>query len=178
MEDGQLKLMDLPLTPADYAYDETRFKKQFRLIKGEVDAVPLHEYIDMPAVERGRKVPYILKANAKRELVKLEVGAMVVHLVEERRHNWRTLQHLAGQTAAKLDAAHSKELAAMEQKYKEALESRELSMDSIAAGMAENGIHVCFPGRSWAWWYGFCRCGKWCIPGSACCCWSQLAAHS
>nr|WP_319390765.1 2-oxoacid:acceptor oxidoreductase family protein [uncultured Cohaesibacter sp.] len=137
MEDGQLKLMDLPLTPADYAYDEVRFKKQFRPLKGEVDAVPLHEFIDMPLVERGRKVPYILKANSRRELIKLEVGAMIVHLVEERRQNWRTLQHLAGQTAAKLDAAHSKELAAMEQKYKEALESRELSMDSIAAGMAE-----------------------------------------
>ncbi|WP_316858524.1 2-oxoacid:acceptor oxidoreductase family protein [uncultured Cohaesibacter sp.] len=137
IEDGQLKLLDVPLTPADYAYDETRFKKQFRPLRDGVDAVPLHEFIDLPAVERGRVMPYILKTNSKRALIKLEVGQMVVHLVEERRHNWRTLQHLSGQSAARIDAAHRKELAAMEQRYNEANEARELSMDSIAAAMAE-----------------------------------------
>ncbi|WP_319528914.1 thiamine pyrophosphate-dependent enzyme [uncultured Cohaesibacter sp.] len=137
MEDGQLKLMDVPLTPADYAHDETRFKKQFRPLPQGAEGVPLHDYIDLPVVERGRVVPFVYKTNAKRELVKLEVGAMVVHLVEERRHNWRTLQHLSGLDMVKVSSSHKAEIAALQKQYDEAVNDREATMDSIATGMSE-----------------------------------------
>ncbi len=137
VENGELKLMDVPLTPANFAFDETRFKKQFRPLKDGVEAVPVHEYIDLPLTERAGKVPYVLATDAKRQLVRLEVGTTVVHLVEERRRNWRTLQHLAGQNVTHIDAVHHAELASLQQRYDEAVQARETAMDSIASGMSE-----------------------------------------
>ena len=137
VENGELKLMDVPLTPADFAMDETRFKKQFRPLKDGIDAAPVHDYIDLPAADRGRQVAYIVTTDADRNLVKMEVGATIVHLVEERRRNWRTLKHLAGLHVAALDKAHKAEIAALEARYDDALADRETSMDSIATGMSE-----------------------------------------
>lgn len=137
VEDGELKLMDVPLTPAHFAFDETRFKKQFRPLTANVPAVPIEEFIDLPAAERVGKAPYVLATDDQKRLIKLEVGNTVVHLVEERRRAWRTLQHLAGQEVEKLDAAHHAEVAALEQRYQEAVDAREASMDSIASGMSE-----------------------------------------
>ncbi|WP_114007823.1 2-oxoacid:acceptor oxidoreductase family protein [Cohaesibacter intestini] len=137
LEDGALKLMDVPVTPADFALDETRFKKQFRPLKDGVEAAPVHDYIDLPIAERGRMVAYVLTTDKNRNLVKMEVGATIVHLVEERRRYWRTLKHLAGLHVVALDKAHKAELAALEAKYKDALDARETSMDSIATGMSE-----------------------------------------
>ncbi len=137
VEDGKVQLMDMPLTPAEFARGETRFKKQFRPLKDDADGVPIHEYIDLPLAERAGKTPYVVATDAERRLVRSEVGAMVVHLVEERRKNWRTLQHLAGQRVAQLDAAHHAEVAALQQRYEEAVKAQEATMDSIARGMSE-----------------------------------------
>ena len=137
VEDGKVQLMDVPLTPADFARGETRFKKQFRPLKDDADGVPIHEYIDLPLAERAGKTPYVLATDAERHLVRYEVGAMVVHLVEERRKYWRTLQHLAGQRVAQLDAEHHAEIVALRQRYDEAVQAQEATMDSIARGMSE-----------------------------------------
>ena len=51
VEDGATKLMDAPLTPADFALTEGRFKKQFRPLAADAVGVPVHEYIDL---EHGR----------------------------------------------------------------------------------------------------------------------------
>ena len=56
----------------------------------------------------------------------------LIHLVEERRKNWRTLQYLSGFDVTKLDAAHHAELDALQRQYKESVEARESSIDSIA----------------------------------------------
>ena len=82
-------------------------------------------------------VPYVLTTGKDKQLVKLEVGTTVVHLVEERRRYWRTLQHLAGQHVAEIDATHKAELSALQGRYDEAVEAREVTMDSIATGMSE-----------------------------------------
>ena len=125
VEDGKLQLMDVPLTPADFARGETRFKKQFRRLKDDANGVPVHEYIDLPLADRDGKIPYVLGTDDERRLVKFEVGTTVVHLVEERRKYWRTLQHLAGQSVAQLDASHRAELAALQQRYDEAVKAQE-----------------------------------------------------
>lgn len=137
VEDGKLQLMDVPLTPADFARGETRFKKQFRPLKDEAAGVPIHEFINLSLAERTGKVPYVLSTDAERRLVKYEVGTTVVHLVEERRKYWRTLQHLAGQRVVALDAEHHAEVAALQQRYEEAVKAQEATMDSIARGMSE-----------------------------------------
>ncbi|PRY21795.1 pyruvate-ferredoxin/flavodoxin oxidoreductase [Aliiruegeria haliotis] len=137
VEDGTLKLMDVPLTPANFAFDETRFKKQFRPMAEGAVGVPVTEYIDLPLADRMGKVPFVYATDDDRRLIRLEVGTTVVHLVEERRRAWRTLQHLAGMPVEQLDAAHHAEVTALQQRYEEAVNAREETMDSIATGMSE-----------------------------------------
>ena len=60
-----------------------------------------------------------------------------MHLVEERRRYWRTLQYLAGRHVEKLDADHHTELQALQQRYQASETERETSLDSIARAMSE-----------------------------------------
>jgi pyruvate-ferredoxin/flavodoxin oxidoreductase len=137
VEDGQTKLLDVPFTPADFARTETRFKKQFRKLAPDADAVPIAEYIDLSEGERAAKVPFVWATDHEKKLIKLEVGQTMVRLVLERRRYWRTLQYLAGINAEQLDAEHKAELDVLQAQYKESLEARESSIDSIARAMAE-----------------------------------------
>ncbi len=137
VEDGATKLMDIPLTPADFALTEGRFKKQFRPLKADAAGVPLHEYIDLGQADRIGKTPFVFSVDDDKKLFKVEVSATIVALVEERRRNWRTLQYLAGQDVARLDANHHLELETLRHQYEEAVEARESSIDSIARAMSE-----------------------------------------
>ena len=137
VEDGATRLMDAPLTPADFALTEGRFKKQFRPLAADADGVPVHEYIDLSMADRTGKTPFVWSTDDDRKLIKAEVSQTLVHLVQERRKNWRTLQYLAGLDVAKLDADHHVEVEDLKRQVKEAGEARESSIDSIARAMSE-----------------------------------------
>lgn len=139
VEDGETKLLDVPLTPADFAREETRFKKQFRKLAAaaEATALPIHEYVDLPAGARAGRVPFVWSVDDQQQLGKLEVSPTIVRLVEERRRYWRTLRHLAGLHVEQLDAEHRREIDALESQYREAVADRESSLDSIARAMSE-----------------------------------------
>ena len=87
VEGGATKLMDVPLTPADFALTEGRFKKQFRPLKADVAGVPLHEYIDLGQADRIGKTPFVWSVDDEKKLVKIEVSPTIVALVEERRRH-------------------------------------------------------------------------------------------
>lgn len=137
VEDGQTKLMEVALTPAYFAKDETRFKKQFRKLAPTADGVVIEEYVTLPVAERAGKTPFVYATDDAKRLVKLEVSNTIVHLVEERRKNWRTLQYLAGRNVEKLDATHKAELEAMQHRYEEAVTTKESTLDIIARAMSE-----------------------------------------
>jgi pyruvate-ferredoxin/flavodoxin oxidoreductase len=137
VEDGAKKLMQTPLTPAYFAQDETRFKKQFRKLKDETNAVPIHEYVNLSAADRAGKTPFVYATDDEKRLVKLEASGAIVHLVEERRKNWRTLQYLAGRQVEQLDADHQVELQALQQRLDQAVASQENTLDAIARAMSE-----------------------------------------
>jgi pyruvate-ferredoxin/flavodoxin oxidoreductase len=137
VEDGLTKLMEQPLTPADFALSEGRFKKQFRPLAAGAAGVPMHEYIELPEAERAGKAPFVWSTGDDKTLIKMEASQTIVHLVRERRKNWRTLQVLAGLDVARLDADHHNEVEALQRQYKDALEARESSIDSIAQAMSE-----------------------------------------
>ena len=107
VEDGVTKLMEQPLTPADFALSEGRFKKQFRPLAAGAAGVPMHEYIELSEAERAGKTPFVWSTRDDKTLIKMEASQTIVHLVEERRKNWRTLQFLAGLDVARLDAEPS-----------------------------------------------------------------------
>jgi pyruvate-ferredoxin/flavodoxin oxidoreductase len=135
--DGSAKLLEVPLTPADFARGESRFKKHFEKLKADADAVPIHEFIELPPAAREGKTAFVWATDNDKHLIRVSVSAPIVGLVEERRKYWRTLQYLAGKDVAKLDASHATELQALKAQYADALKQRDSSIDQIARGMSQ-----------------------------------------
>ncbi len=136
---GQLQLLTMPLTPAEFAIGEVRFARQFRWLATheEAGAVPIAEYVELPPHQRAGRTPFVLTTDRKRRLVKMACSASIVALVEDRRRNWQTLQFLAGQSEAVLEARHRTELGEWSSRYGEAIQARESALDTIAKAMAD-----------------------------------------
>jgi pyruvate-ferredoxin/flavodoxin oxidoreductase len=137
VEDGVTKLLEMPLTPAHFAQEETRFKKQFRKLAADDCGVPIDQYIDLAPAEQVGKTPFIWATDDAKRLIMLEASNTIVHLVEERRKYWRTLRYLAGRHVEQLDADHQIELEALQLRYRETVSAREASLDTIARAMSE-----------------------------------------
>ena len=137
-ETGARKQLRIPLTPADFALREIRFKKHFKpLGKDDAAGVPLVEYIDMDAGAAEGKVPFVWSVGADKRLVKIAVGPGMVELVLDRRRNWRTLQFLSGRQVARMAAEHRNELEALQKRYQEQVSGHDASLDQIAQAMSE-----------------------------------------
>ncbi|MBM3267031.1 MAG: 2-oxoacid:acceptor oxidoreductase family protein [Candidatus Sericytochromatia bacterium] len=95
-DDGSGQRMELPLTTADWAATEGRFRQHFAPLSAEADAVPFHEYLELPADDREGKTPFIYLLGAGRKLDRLAVAAEIVRLAEDRRDCWRLLEEMAG----------------------------------------------------------------------------------
>jgi pyruvate-ferredoxin/flavodoxin oxidoreductase len=98
-EEGKQASMELPMTFADFATTEGRFRKQFRKAPPETwgeEMVPLHEFLDLERDEREGKYPYIWAVDGKNRLIRMLVSQELVHSTEERRAYWRQLKSLAG----------------------------------------------------------------------------------
>ncbi len=135
--DGTAKLLEYPLTPADFASGENRFKKHFKKLKADADAMAIAEYIELePEAQKG-KTPFVWATDDSKHLTRLSVDPSIVKLVKERRKYWRTLQYLAGKDVAKLDSDHHAELIALQSQYAEAVKQRESTIDQIARGMSQ-----------------------------------------
>jgi pyruvate-ferredoxin/flavodoxin oxidoreductase len=101
-ERGERTTMELPLTVADWAATEARFKKHFRKL-GDEDSEPLpfHEYLGLPAEERAGKTPFLHALDPEKRLKRVAVSAEMVRLAGERLAYWRQLRQLAGLEAPK-----------------------------------------------------------------------------
>ena len=98
-EDGETQSMTIPLTFADFAVAEGRFRKHFRVAPRDTwndSMVPLAEFIELDEEEREDQYPYIWAVNKKNQLIRVLVSAEMVKSTEERRDFWRTLKSLAG----------------------------------------------------------------------------------
>ncbi len=115
--DGSTKLLTVPLTPADFAYSEGRFRKQFSPLPADADGAPVQEYIDLNATEREGKTAFIWAADHDQHLTKVAVSPAIIQLVLERRKNWRTLQYLSGLEVKRLEASHRAELENLRRQY-------------------------------------------------------------
>src|SRR5690606_39003585 len=137
-DDGNLQLMRLPVTPAEFALGETRFRKQFHRLPTDLEsvAVPMDEYVELSAEERADKVPFIYATDDEQQLIKVRCSPAIVALVEDRRRYWQTLQYLSGIHEASLTALHKSDLDELKAKYEQALRERESSIDDIANAMS------------------------------------------
>jgi len=95
-EDGNDQTITVPLTIADWAYTEGRFKKHFKRAKADDDVIPFDEYVLTPKAERGDEIPFIYTIDAKGGLRKVLVSSAIVRLAEERLDYWHRIKQLAG----------------------------------------------------------------------------------
>jgi pyruvate-ferredoxin/flavodoxin oxidoreductase len=95
--------LELPLTFADFAASEGRFRKHFRTVPEDAwhdDMLPLAEYLALPGGERDGKLPFIWHVLPDGRLGRLAVSAAIVASTEDRRDFWRLLRGLAPRAPA------------------------------------------------------------------------------
>ncbi|MCB1124630.1 MAG: pyruvate ferredoxin oxidoreductase, partial [Verrucomicrobiae bacterium] len=100
-EDGVKQVMEVPMTFADFAVQEGRFRKHFRVAPPDAwneNMVPLTEFLELEEDDREGRFPYIWSVNKKNHLIRVIVSQEIVRSTEERRDYWRTLKGLAGLT--------------------------------------------------------------------------------
>ncbi|CAN5618210.1 hypothetical protein BH23GEM9_BH23GEM9_33880 [soil metagenome] len=98
-DDGGEHFMELPLTIADWAATEARFKKHFREVPADrwnEDMVPFHEYVALAEDERDGKTAFIHAVRGDRRLRRLSVTPEIATLAEDRLLFWNQLRELAG----------------------------------------------------------------------------------
>lgn len=97
-EEGQPASMDAPLTFADFAVTEGRFRKQFRKAPRDTwndSMVPLADYIKLPADGRAGLFPFIWMVGKKNELIRVIPAEPIVKAAEDRIQFWTMLRAIA-----------------------------------------------------------------------------------
>jgi pyruvate-ferredoxin/flavodoxin oxidoreductase len=117
-KDGDVqKTMELPLTFADFAVTEARFRKHFRQAPPDTwneNMVPLAEFLELPKDERDGKFPFLWSVDRKQRLSRLLVAAPIVKSCEDRRDFWimlRSLARLAEPTRSDIETAARNDMA-------------------------------------------------------------------
>jgi pyruvate-ferredoxin/flavodoxin oxidoreductase len=98
-ESGRQKSMELPMTFADFAVTEVRFRKHFRVAPPDTwneDMVPIDEFLALPEDEREGRFPFVWSVDRKQQLTRLLVAQPIVRSCEERRDFWVMLRAIAG----------------------------------------------------------------------------------
>jgi pyruvate-ferredoxin/flavodoxin oxidoreductase len=98
-DQGLKAKMELPLTFADFAVTEARFRKQFRTAPRDTwneNMVPLADYLNLEAGDREGKFPFIWAVDKKNRLIRVIPSQSIVKSCEDRRNFWRMLKAMAG----------------------------------------------------------------------------------
>lgn len=98
-DNGREKVLELPLTFADFAMTETRFRKHFRTAPPDTwhdDMVPLADFLALPIEDREDKFPYLWSLDKKQHLTRFLVDSTMVASCEDRQDFWIMLKALAG----------------------------------------------------------------------------------
>jgi len=99
LEYGQERTMKLPMTFADFALTEARFRKHFRKVPRSAwndNMMPLAEFLEMDESNREGKFPYIWAVDRNQKLNRVLVAKPIVDSCEERRDFWLMLRDIAG----------------------------------------------------------------------------------
>jgi len=105
-EGGRQKQLQLPLTFADFAITEIRFRKHFRMAPRDTwheNMIPLAEFIQQDETQREGKYPFIWTVDRKQQLSRLLVDETMVRSTEDRRNFWHMLKAIAGADKPEVD---------------------------------------------------------------------------
>lgn len=111
-EGGRDKVMELPMTFADFAMTEVRFRKHFRMAPPDTwneNMVLLTDYLELSSDEREGKYPFIWTVDKKQQLSRLLVDKSIVESCEDRRNFWVMLKSLAGVEKEKISMVELEE---------------------------------------------------------------------
>lgn len=98
-ENGKEAKLEIPMTFADFAVTEGRFRKHFKLAPKDVGTNTLMhivEYLDLEEGDREGVIPYICTVDRKKRLMKVVPSEEIVASTKERREFWRLLKGLVG----------------------------------------------------------------------------------
>ena len=154
-EEGADQTMELPLTIADWAATEVRFKQHFS--EGSASAsddemMPFHEYAAASTDDREGRTPFIWTLTRERKLRRLMVSAEIVALAAERQQFWSQLRQLAGleipvsvhdTVVAQMESEFEQRAAALRLDYEAKISALEANLPTqIARRLAEGLIRT------------------------------------
>jgi len=105
--DGTERMLTLPVTTADWAATEVRFKRHFTPLPGDTEdgLTPFHEYVAAAPDDREGRQPFIHVLERDGTLGRLAVADEIVRLAEDRLAVWGLLKEMAGVETTATDAA-------------------------------------------------------------------------
>jgi pyruvate-ferredoxin/flavodoxin oxidoreductase len=151
-EEGETRKIELPLTVADWAATEARFKKQFSPLPEDrwtEDAVPFHEFLAASAEERDGKTPYISVLLDDKRLGRMAVSDEIVRLAEDRLLFWGQLKELAAfqpapaareVIAEELEAEFETRVAALEAEHQAKMAELRANLPAVMARRLAEGL--------------------------------------
>ncbi|HET9513137.1 MAG TPA: 2-oxoacid:acceptor oxidoreductase family protein [Gemmatimonadales bacterium] len=146
-EKGAEQVLQLPLTIADWAATESRFRRHFSPVAADAEEetlVPFHQYLELAPEERDGKTPFIWTLDRDRHLIRFQASGEIVALAEDRQRLWRQLKQTAGlevadsvreligseleaefqRKAAEIRAGYERQIAELQQKYPQVIARR------------------------------------------------------
>ncbi len=108
LDGSREKTLELPMTFADFAMTEGRFRKHFRMAPPDTwheNMVPLADFMQLDAGGREGKYPFVWTLDKRKHLSRLLVDETMVKSSEERRDFWVMLKAIAGVKPKAPDAA-------------------------------------------------------------------------
>ncbi len=127
-DSGKEQMLELPMTFADFAVTEGRFRKHFKKAPQETwndDMIPVSEFLELAPEDREGKFPFVWTLDKKNHLGRLVVALPIIQSCEERRDFWTMLRALAGAGQQTVDTAAI------------ATQARQEVIQNIASGLAQ-----------------------------------------
>jgi pyruvate-ferredoxin/flavodoxin oxidoreductase len=154
-DEGNEASMELPLTTADWAATEVRFRKNFAVMPKEEwndDTLPFHEFIQLSDEERTGKIPFIWTLEKDRTLKRMRCSNEMVILADDRLMFWHQLKEMAGldvpetvhdTVSWEMEAEFEKKLTALKTEYEAKLADLKVNYPkAVARRMAEGLLRL------------------------------------
>jgi pyruvate-ferredoxin/flavodoxin oxidoreductase len=152
-DDGQEQVLELPVSTADWAATEGRFKKHFKPIRrddwDDDTQVLFHEFVAMSEDERVGLTPFVWTINEGRKLNRLACSLEIVALAEDRLLFWAQLKELAGlqvpasvreSIAAELEEGFDARIAEIRAEYERTIDELKTTVPPLVARRLAEGL--------------------------------------